>query len=323
MHAHIEPIAPTSIMPEKISLKENIFNYATQSLGFDDCRFTGPHLSNTLEVYKRWLKENYHGDMDYLKTHLKFKEDPDLLLTNVKSAIVLIKNYRNTNERRLKNTLKISRYAVGKDYHTVIREKLARLSDFIKREDAAIECYCGVDSSPLPERSLALKAGIGFLGKNSMVIKPGLGSYFFIGVILTTHDFKSDKPMSWNCGKCHLCIDACPTRAITDKNTVNATKCISYQTIEQKSPMTKNDIRKAEGWLFGCDICQEVCPYNHDNTPLTNWTEFLPQAGVGFDFFDKSFDGMISPIPKTTPLHRSRNRIFPNLQTALNIFKKK
>ena len=208
-------------------LKEKVFLYATKTLGFDDCRFANPNLGEAIRIYKHWLKENHYGDMAYLKNHLKFKENPDLLLAGVKSSIVLIKNYKNTKERRLKNIFKIARYAVGKDYHVVMRERLDKLIHFMKTQNSGMECYAGVDSSPLPERSLAIKSGIGFLGKNSMVIKPGLGSYFFIGVVLTTHDFESDKPLSWNCGQCRLCIDACPTQAIMEQGAVNATRCIS------------------------------------------------------------------------------------------------
>jgi len=298
-----------------LSLKKKIISRAKETLGFDDCRFTSPFVPGAIEKQKDWLGRGYEGDMGYLRDHLPFKENPQKLLPGVKTAIVLIKNYKNTTARRLANPLKIARYAVGKDYHLVMKEKLLELANFLKSEHPNANFYVGVDSSPIPERALALKSGIGFLGKNSMVIKPGLGSYFFIGVILTTKEFLPDQALSWNCGECRLCIDACPTQAIISNGVVDARRCLSYQTIEQKTPMTAEQIEKNRGWLFGCDICQEACPYNHDNTPLTNWKEFWPQAGVGFDFFTQKNLNENS-IPRETPLYRSRKRILPNLEKA-------
>ncbi len=296
------------------SLKSKITTYATDTLGFDDCRFTSPFTGEHLETYRQWLAEGKHGDMAYLENHLKFKQNPDLLLNGVKSAVVVIKNYKNTPIRQTSAEFKIARYAVGKDYHETLGKHLGKLADFIKSAEPSTQCFYGVDSAPMSERSLALKSGIGFLGKNSMVIKPGLGSYFFIGVVLTTLELDSDQPLSWNCGQCRLCIDACPTQAILSNRTIDAAKCISYQTIEQKTPMSSEQIEHSRGWLFGCDICQEACPYNHDGIPLTNWKEFYPQAGVGFDVFEKSelSEGSL----KGTALFRSRKRLLPNIERA-------
>jgi epoxyqueuosine reductase len=243
-----------------------------------------------------------------------------LLLKDVKSAIVLIKNYKNTRARHLRDRFKIARYAVGRDYHIVVLDRLKKIESFIKKTDPGVICYCGVDTRPIAERSLAIKAGVGFLGKNTMVIKPELGSYFFIGVILTTYPFKKDSPLTWDCGQCRLCIDACPTQAITENYSLRATQCISYQTIERKSPLTEEEIRKTAGWTFGCDICQEVCPYNHEKIPLTDWVEFLPEAGVGFNLFEQILKGSSArKIPKESALHRSKNRVFPSWDRALTM----
>ena len=325
------------------SIKQKIFIYSTETLGFDDCRFTDPFVGESLEEYKSWLKQGLHGEMKYLEEHSQFKENPDWLLKGVRSAMVLIKNYKNTSRRRLEDSFKIARYAVGQDYHTVMQNRLKELCDFIKIDHPESEFYYGVDSRPLPERSLALKAGIGFRGKNTMVIKPGLGSYFFIGVILTTQSFDNDSPLNWNCGNCRRCLDACPTGALVptapvseDRSPIfggtsarsssspssapqqsyslDATQCISYLTIEKKQPLSAAEVKKTDGWIFGCDICQEVCPYNHGQTPLTDWKEFHPDAGVGFDFFQKEIQE--TDIPKTTPLYRSRKRVVPNLKLA-------
>ncbi len=302
------------------TLKQKIANYATQDLGLDDCRFTSADTSQFMEIYDLWLKAGRHGEMDYLLKHQDLKEHPEKLLSGVRSAIVVMKNYKSTHERRLAGNFKIARYAVGADYHAILAEKLNALADVLKKESPQAQCYCGVDSRPIPERSLGIQAGVGFLGKNTMLIKPGMGSYFYLGVVLTTVDFEPDAPLRWDCGSCRLCIDACPTQALLGDFQMDAAKCISYQTIEQKEPMSETQIRQAQGWIYGCDICQEVCPYNHDRIPLTNWSEFLPEAGVGFKFFEKAPDDLKEQdIPKTSPMHRSRRRIIPNFQLARRI----
>lgn len=295
------------------NLTELIYRYATETLGFDDCRFTDPFLGEGLDEYRHWLKEGLHADMDYLVRHLPFKEDPRKLLDNVTSAIVLIKNYKNTSEKKLSQKLKIARYAVGRDYHLGITERLKDLIQYIQQLNPKANCYYGVDSRPLADRNLALKSGIGFRGKNTMVIKPGLGSYFFIGGVLTDLKLNYDDPLKWDCGSCRLCLDACPTNAFVDSFQLDASKCISYQTIEQKTLMTDEQLKSSQGWLFGCDICQEVCPYNNPNTPLSDWSDFSPNQGVGFDGLNLETD---LNIPKDSALYRSRKRLIPNVERA-------
>ena len=300
-------------------MKAKIYDYATRTLGFDDCKFTTADTSRFMDIYDQWLKAGHQGSMDYLERHQDLKKYPEKLLPGARSAIVLMKNYKNTSERRLQGRFKIARYAVGQDYHLVMTEKLKKLADFLTTSTPGVgevRCYYGVDSRPIPERSYALQGGIGFLGKNTMIIKPGLGSYFFLGVVLTTLELETDESLKWNCGSCRLCLDACPTQALIGDYQMDAAKCISYQTIEQKTPMTEEQLNNAQGWIYGCDICQEVCPYNHDNVPLTDWTEFRPASGVGFDFFKKNPDLDSKDIPATSPLHRSRNRIIPNIRMA-------
>ena len=279
-----------------------------------------------------------YGDMGYLARHLPFKEDPSLLLEGVQSAIVVIKNYKNTSQKNLDGQKKVARYAAGLDYHTVIGAKLQKLEAYIQTQFPEAKSYSGVDSRPLADRSLALKAGIGFRGKNTMVIRPKVGSYFFIGVILTTVKFEEDPPFIGTCGTCQRCIEACPTQALSLDGKMDIQTCISYQTIEKKSPASTHSAydnqetikspasthsttgREGEApagsasgggdaspqlysWAFGCDICQEVCPFNHVNTPLTNWAEFLPESGVGFSLQN------IQEIPQNTALYRSRKRL--------------
>jgi len=298
---------------EMSELKSRITRYALDDLGFDDCRFTGPQVCDQLAMMRRWLASGRHGDMDYLERHLPFKEDPGQLLPGVRTAMVVIKSYKNTPHKQLGERYKIARYAAGRDYHIVMRQRLERLADFIGREDPQACCYWGVDSRPIAERTLAVKAGIGFVGKNSMVIKPGLGSYFFIGVVLTTASLEPDVPLKWDCGACQLCLDACPTGALDTPYKVDARQCISYQTIEQKAPMSPQQVENGQGWIFGCDICQEVCPYNHGRVSLTDWPEFRPESGPGFAVFEGQ---ELLPIPKDSALYRSRKRLRANWQAA-------
>lgn len=257
------------------------------------------------------VESQSYGDMTYLAKHLPQKENPELLLPGVKSAIVVIKNYKNTTQKHLEGNNKVARYAAGIDYHWVIGDALQLLCDRIQTTFPGVHTFYGVDSRPLPERTLAILAGIGFRGKNSMIIRPKLGSYFFIGVILTTAELPIDSPLLGGCGTCTRCIDACPTAAIGSDGSFNMTACISYKTIEHKTPMTNEEADTADGWVFGCDICQEVCPFNHDKTPLTDWIQFSPDAGVGHSL--TPIDGDIV-IPKNTPLYRSRKRVRGNIK---------
>jgi len=318
LHTCLKAVSPrpTNAAMQKKSFKRSIADYATATLGFDDCRFTGIETGNSTRVYEQWLKDGCSGTMAYLKKHRALKSNPRLLLPGARSAIVVIKNYKNTLQQHLTQKLKISRYAVGADYHHVIAARLKKIEDYIAQLNPAIQWYSGVDSKPIFERGLAVKAGVGFLGKNAMVIRPGMGSYFFIGIVLTTADIEPDAPLTQNCGSCRRCIDACPAGAIRNDRTVDAVKCTSYKNIERTEPLTEKEIARSRGWLFGCDICQEACPHNRDSVPLTDWDEFLPGAGVGFDFFDTKKCLVAADIPRDSALYRSRSRIVVNFRTA-------
>ncbi len=292
--------------------KTDCYNFAVQTLGFDACGFTSPFLDKELDEYRDLVTNGDIGDMGYLLRHLPFKENPNLLLDGVKTAIVVIKNYKNTSEKQAVGERKVARYAAGLDYHQVMSEELLKLEAFIKSKVPDAGCYVGVDSRPIPERSLAIKAGIGFRGRNTMIIRPKMGSYFLIGVILTTAVFEFDLPAKGSCGTCTRCIDACPTQAITPDGTLLPTQCISYQTIEKKTPVEKETLAEFQNWIFGCDVCQEVCPFNHLHTPLTDWTAFLSENGVGFHLPNMLDE---QAIPKNSPLYRSRKRITQNLDT--------
>jgi epoxyqueuosine reductase len=297
-------------------LKRKITEHACHALGFDACGVASPYQPpERIARMAQWLASGRQGDMDYLTRHLPFKERPELLLPGVRSAIVVIKSYKNRAERRIEGELKIARYAAGRDYHEVMTAKLRDLELFIRTNHPAARCYAGVDSRPLDERGLALAAGLGFQGRNTMLIRPGLGSYFFIGAMLTTLELPLDAPIRTNCGTCRRCLDACPTRALLENGEMDASKCISYLNIEKKQPLSPAELGDLHGWIFGCDVCQEACPFNRDDVPLTDWPEFRPGAGVGFEFAAKAPPGLReSDIPRNTALHRSRRRIVANLR---------
>ncbi len=294
-------------------LKSDVIQLALDQ-GFDVCGIASPFVESHLEGYRKMVADQTYGDMAYLARHLPFKENPELLLPGVKSAIVVAKNYKNSPDQTLDGGLKVARYAAGVDYHIVMTDRLDAMVEQLQSAHRTAAFYVGVDSRPLAERTLAILAGIGFKARNSMVIRPKLGSYFLLGIILTTLELPFDRPINGGCGTCQRCVDACPTQAIGMDGGFNTTACISYQTIEKKSSVSSNELKKFQGWIFGCDICQEVCPFNHPHIPLTDWNEFKPQAGVGHHLRpDES--GSVD-IPTNTPLYRSRKRVWENVSTV-------
>jgi epoxyqueuosine reductase len=286
---------------------KSLLQKKSELLGFDAIGFCSPFLTeDALYGQRNMVESESYADMQYLARHLAFKENPNLLLPGVKTAIVVIKNYKNTPDQELTGTHKIARYAVGEDYHLVLQKKLEELEYRLKKEDPTSNCYIGVDSRPIAERALAIQSGIGFRGRNSMVIRPKLGSYFFIAVLLTTTELPTDPIGKGTCGTCQRCVIACPTQTITPEGKFHIDRCIAYNTIEKKTPPTSDEKERYQGWTFGCDICQEVCPFNNPFIPETNWAEFKPEAGVGFDFFDRHPQ---RKIPKNSALYRSRKRL--------------
>jgi len=233
-------------------------------LGFDACGIApaselkedGIHLNN-------WLQNGYHAEMGYMQRNVDLRINPGLLVENARSVIVFLYNYYPTQSQDPDSEYLISKYAYGYDYHDVIREKLNGLIAKLKEEVPEISIRGFVDSAPVLERAWATKAGLGWIGKNSMLISKQKGSYFFISELITDVELEYDQPMGGNyCGDCSRCMDACPTGAITDLRVVDAGKCISYLTIENKGEIPETLKGKYKQWIFGCDICQDVCPWN-------------------------------------------------------------
>lgn len=249
-------------------------------LGFDTVGVCDAVPPPNLAAYESWLGKGYHGTMDYLAEHLELKEGPEKLLPGVQSVIAVSLNYNQPNPHR-SGCPKIARYALGRDYHKVIRAKLRRLAEWLEAAYPGIQTRPCVDSAPIMDRDFARLAGLGWYGKNTCLIDSRRGSWFFVGLLLASERFKPDAPAVGGCGTCTQCIDACPTGAIKHEDGryhVDARRCISYLTIEHEGPIPDEFADKMEGWTFGCDICQEVCPFNQPspNQPLRAQTTKEP-----------------------------------------------
>ncbi|GAB4327016.1 MAG: tRNA epoxyqueuosine(34) reductase QueG [Bacteroidales bacterium] len=250
-------------------------------LGFDACGITTAILpEEDRKRFEQWLSDNRHAGMEYMarNTHLRF--DPAQLVENSRSIIVVLYNYNPRIPIPDKDNYRIARYAYGHDYHQVIKKKLWEIVRFIGRIDPEATARPFTDSAPVLERTWARQSGLGWIGKNTCLITRNHGSWFFIGTILTSLELKPDEPFTRNhCGGCTRCIEACPTGAL-DENGLDARKCISYWTIEHKGESIPAELKgKFNNWIFGCDICQEVCPWNRlaepHNEPLFDPPEKL------------------------------------------------
>jgi epoxyqueuosine reductase len=253
---------------EKQQLTDLIKKKALE-FGFSAC---GIAAATVLDEHRKplnnWLEEGCHGEMHYMANHFEKRLDPRLLSEGARSVIVVLMNYYPEKSLPAHQPYLISRYAYGTDYHFVIKEKLRQLQDFIARESGESQYRIFTDSAPVLERAWASRAGLGWIGKNSMLITPRKGSYFFIGEIITSLELTNDKPYGGDyCGDCSRCIDACPTQAIRNDRSIDARRCISYLTIEKKGEIAEEFHQKYKQWIFGCDICQEVCPWNRFSDP--------------------------------------------------------
>lgn len=267
--------------------------------GFDLCGITTPEIiPEAKDSYSKWLENNYHGEMEWLSKNIKRRTDPSLLIENSKSIIMLGINYYQPNSDEIPSDYgRVSRYARGKDYHKVIKKKTENLifkimsliepgldvNDKELKEKSRKYFRWFVDYGPFVERPYAAKADLGFIGKNGMLISREFGSWIFLSEIITSIeiDIEDDQKINHGrCGKCTKCIDACPTSAIIEDGLLDATKCISYLTIERPSEIPDDLKQKMGKLIFGCDICQEVCPHNGRAVETTH-KEFMPDKGVG------------------------------------------
>ncbi len=243
-------------------------------LGFLSCGISkAEFLEEEAPRLENWLNKNMHGEMAYMGNHFDKRLDPTILVPDSKSVISLLLNYF-PSEVQVENTYKISKYAYGTDYHFIIKDKLKQLMDFISEEIGEVRGRAFVDSAPVLDKAWAAKSGLGWIGKHSNLLTKQLGSFYFIAELIIDLDLEYDTPVTDHCGSCTACIDACPTNAIVADRVVDGSKCISYYTIELKNEIPTSEKGKFEDWMFGCDICQDVCPWNRfskpNNEPLFN-----------------------------------------------------
>lgn len=278
-------------------------------LGFDACGIAvATQLDDDARRLESWLKNGFHGTMQYMENHFDMRTDPRKLVPGAKSVITLLLNYY-PEEKQQADAPKIAKYAYGTDYHYVIREKLNNLLAFIKANIGEVDGRGFVDSAPVLERSWAVLSGLGWVGKNGNLLTKHSGSFFFIATLITDLDLEADAPFSTDyCGTCRKCIDACPTEAIVSPSIVDGSKCISYLTIELKDALMPQGFQgKMDGWMFGCDACQDVCPWNRFSKPNTE-SHFTPIPEVlnlslaeweamSEDAFKKAFKN--SPMKRT------------------------
>lgn len=292
----------------------------SQKLGFDYCGIAkAEFLDDDARRLERWLNKGMHGGMQYMENHFDLRTDPTKLVPEAKSVITLLMNYF-PEERQNNEAPKISKYAYGRDYHKIIRKKLKQFLQTLRENIGEIQGRGFVDSAPVLERTWATKSGLGWVGKNGNLITRHNGSFFFIATLITDLELEYDNPFVKDyCGTCRRCIDACPTDAIGEDKTINGSQCISYYTIELKEQLISEDQKgKFQNWMFGCDVCQDVCPWNRFAKPTTedafkpfpavlnfstsDWEELTEET------FDEIFQG--SPIRRSKYAGIKRNLKF-------------
>ena len=279
-------------------------------LGFEYCGIAkAEQLDDDARRLESWLNNGMHGNMKYMERYFDLRIDPCKLVPGAKSVITLLLNYY-PKENLNGDAPKISKYAYGKDYHDVIRDKLNKFIEQIKLELGEFYGRGFVDSAPVLERTWAQRSGLGWIGKNGNLINKQMGSFFFIATLITDLELQPDEPFAKDfCGTCTRCIDSCPTDAILPNKVIDGSKCVSYFTIELKEILIPDEmIGRFENWMFGCDICQDVCPWNRFSKP-TNEIEFTPLPEL-FNITTKEWETMteekFKKIFRQSPLNRSK-----------------
>jgi epoxyqueuosine reductase len=240
---------------------EDRIKHKAHSLGFELAGIAPATPADGFERLRQWLEHGFAGEMAYMERHAEERRDPSSILLDVRSVVMVAMNYKQDDDRA--GMAQVARYARGDDYHDVLRGRLKQLLAWIQAETPSCEGRCVVDTAPLLERDYARRAGLGWFGKNTMLLNKRLGSYFLLGALLLDLDLRPDPPHETShCGTCTACLDACPTQAFVGPGWLDSRRCISYLTIELRGPIPSDLREPMGGWLFGCDICQEVCPWN-------------------------------------------------------------
>lgn len=278
-------------------------------LGFDYCGISkAEYLNEDAHRLEAWLNKGMHGKMQYMENHFDMRVDPARLVPGARSVISLLFNYYNSQTSIDTQEPKISKYAFGTDYHLVIKEKLFELFQFIIEKAGGVQGRVFVDSGPVLERTWAAKSGLGWIGKNGNLINKSSGSFYFLAEIILDLEMEYDGPIKDYCGSCTKCIDACPTNAILHDKVIDGSQCISYFTIELREAIPEAVKGKFEGWMFGCDICQDVCPWNRFSKEHSE-TQLLP-AGNLIDMKKQDWEELTEEVFKkafrNSPLKRAK-----------------
>lgn len=281
-------------------------------MGISEARY----LEEEAPRLEDWLDQNYHATMGYMADHFDKRLDPTKLVPGAKSVISLVYNYYTEDTQVDTDAPQIAMYAYGKDYHKVVKKKLKNLLQRLREAFGEIDGRCFVDSAPVMERQWAALSGLGWQGKNTLLINKKKGSYFFLAEVICDLQLASDHPVDDHCGTCTKCIDACPTDAISEEGyLLDSNRCISYLTIERKDQIPEEFEGKMANWMFGCDICQTVCPWNRFSSPHEE-SKFVPKEEllakskkeweeITTEVFDKLFEG--SPVKRTKYAGLKRN----------------
>lgn len=287
-------------------------------LGFSFCGVArAEFLEEEAPRLEAWLKRGYQGKMGYLENHFDKRLDPTLLVPGAKSVVSLLYNYFPEKEIASSGGYKVAKYAYGEDYHFVVKEKLRELVDEIGSHIGEVHGRVFVDSAPVMERAWAKKSGLGWIGKNSLLLNREAGSFFFLAEMILDLDLEYDGPVKDYCGTCTACMDACPTDAIPEPYVVDGSRCISYFTIELKEEIPAEMKGKFGNWIFGCDICQDACPWNRfakpHGQPRFNPTEEFQNMTA--DDWRELTEEVFQKVFRNSPLKRSK---FEGLKRNIN-----
>lgn len=268
------------MQPTAISRHTHFIKQQARELGFQYCGISrAEYLEEEAQKLENWLNQKMHGAMGYMENHFDKRLDPRKLVPGAKSVVTLLYNYYPRQDIFRNKHYAISKYAYGKDYHFVIKDKLRDLFRLIQTEIGEVGGRVFVDSAPVLERAWAKRSGVGWIGKNSLLINKNSGSFYFLAELILDLELEPDGPVKDYCGTCTKCLHACPTGAITEPYVVDGSKCISYLTIELKDNIPDQFKGKYKNWIFGCDICQDVCPWNRFSQPATE-PAFDPHPGL-------------------------------------------
>lgn len=298
-----------------------------RELGFDLCGIAPVDPSSYRDYFRRWIEAGLHGDMTYLAERVDERTDLRTYFPPANSVVCLAMNYHVPLEQPLAGHGKIARYALGIDYHEHIQDRVKILADWMRATWPGTQTKIGVDTAPIMEKELAVRAGVGWMGKNTCVIHPRVGSWLLLAEIVTSLDLPTDSPMLDRCGRCTRCIDACPTDAITAPYQLDGTRCISYWTLETERQPPPDLQPHMQNWLAGCDVCQDVCPFNA-RAPIATLTDLQPRIPTGSidaisilnwtkDDYNETFRRSTIKRVKLPQLKRNAAVVVKNLSSSL------